>query len=50
MAVLVAIICRLASPFGPSSLYQDRSIRWEEMFCPMLRRFVTLNRCVRGLK
>lgn len=47
---LVAISCRLASPSGPSFLYQDRSIRWEAMFWPPLRRFVVLRRCTRGLK
>lgn len=44
MAVLVAVSCRLASPSGPSILYQDRSIRWEAMFCPPLRKLVMLRR------
>lgn len=48
--VLVAMSCRSASPSGPIFLYQDRSIRWEAMFCPLLSRFVELSRCVRGLK
>lgn len=50
MAVLAAIICRLASPSGPSILYQERSIRWDAMFCPPLRKLVVLRRWVRGLK
>lgn len=32
VAVFDAIICRLANPSGPKSLYQERSIRWEAMF------------------
>lgn len=47
---MVAISCRWASPSGPSILYQERSIRWEAMFCPPLRRLVMLRRWVRGLK
>lgn len=31
-------------------LYQDRSIRWEAIFCPLFRRVRELRRCVRGLK
>lgn len=50
MAVLAAIVCMLASPSGPKSLYQERSIRWEAMFWPAVSRFVTLKRCIRGLK
>lgn len=50
VAVLAAISCKLASPSGPSILYQERSIRWEAMFCPLLRRLVILRRWVRGLK
>lgn len=50
VAVLAAIICRLASPSGPNILYQERSIRWEAIFWPPLSRFVVVERCVRGLK
>lgn len=50
VVVLVAISCRLASPSGPSSFSQDRSTRWEAIFCPPASRLVVLNRCVRGLK
>lgn len=32
--VLVAVICRLASPSGPTFLYHDRSIKWLASFCP----------------
>lgn len=38
MTFLAADSCRLANPSGPIILYQDRSIRWEAMFCPMLRK------------
>ena len=48
--VLVAMSCRLASPSGPIFLYQDRSIRLEAIFCPVLSSFVELNRWVSGLK
>lgn len=41
---------RSASPSGPIFLYQDRSIRWEAIFCPESKRFVELSRWVRGLK
>lgn len=44
VAVLDAVSCRLASPSGPSILYQERSIRWEAMFCPPLRKLVMLRR------
>ena len=44
VAVFDAIICRLASPSGPISLYQERSIRWEAMFWPLLNSFVVMNR------
>lgn len=50
VAVLAADACRLANPSGPSSLYQERSIRWEAMFWPAVKKFVTLKRCARGLK
>lgn len=50
MAVLAAVCCRLASPSGPNILYQERSIKWEAMFCPPLRILVMLRRCARGLK
>lgn len=48
--VLAAIICRSASPSGPIFLYQERSIRWEAIFCPLFSRLVVLERCVRRLK
>lgn len=48
--VLAVVACRLASPSGPSSLYQDRSMRWEAMFWPPVRRVFVLDRCVSGLK
>lgn len=48
--VLAAMSWRSASPSGPIFLYQDRSIRWEAMFCPLLSRFAELSRCTRGLK
>lgn len=44
VAVFDAITCRLASPSGPSSLSQERSIRWEAMFWPPLSIFVAINR------
>lgn len=47
---LDAVSCKLASPSGPSILYQDRSIRWEAIFCPPLRNLVMLKRWTRGLK
>ena len=50
MEALVVVSCMLANPSGPNSLYQDRSMRWEAMFCPPVSRFVTLNRCISGLK
>lgn len=31
-------------------MYQDRSIRWDAIFCPVVNRWVELGRCVRGLK
>lgn len=48
--VLAASVCRLAKPSGPRSLYHERSIRWEAMFWPPFSDWVTLKRCVRGLK
>lgn len=50
VVALDAISCRLASPSGPNSLYQERSTRWEAMFCPPASRIFTFERCVRGLK
>lgn len=50
VAALVVVICKLASPSGPSILYQERSIRWEAMFCPPLRKLVMLRRWIKGLK
>lgn len=50
VAALVVVICRLASPSGPSSLYQDRSTRWEAMFWPPVSRVFVLRRCMSGLK
>lgn len=50
VATLAADICRLARPSGPSSLYQERSTRWEAMFCPPVRNVFMLRRCVKGLK
>lgn len=41
---------RSASPSGPIFLYQDKSIRWEAIFCPESRRPVELSRWVNGLK
>lgn len=48
--VLVAINWRLANPSGPSSLYHDKSMRWEAVFCPQASMFVVARRCVSGLK
>lgn len=48
--VLDAVSCRLASPSGPTFLYQDRSVRWVAIFCPVFRRFVEHRRWVRMLK
>lgn len=36
--VLAALSCRVASPSGPIFLYQDRSIRWDAIFCPVVSR------------
>lgn len=47
---MAAVICRVARPSGPTILYQDRSIRWEAIFWPPVRRLVELSRWTRGLK
>lgn len=48
--VLVIVSWRSAIPSGPIFLYQERSIRWEAIFCPLFSRVRELRRCVRGLK
>ncbi len=48
--VLIAMSCKSVSPSGPIFLYQERSIRWEAIFCPLFSRLVVLGRCIRGLK
>lgn len=48
--VLVIVSWRSATPSGPIFLYQERSIRWEAIFCPLFNRARELRRCVRGLK
>lgn len=48
--VLAAVSWRLARPSGPIFLYQDRSIRWEAIFCPLLSRLREAGRCIKWLK
>ena len=50
VGVLVIVSWRLASPSGPIFLYQDKSIRWEAIFCPLFSEIKELRRCIRGLK
>lgn len=48
--VLDARSCVLASPSGPSFLYQKRSMRCKAIFCPLFSAFMGVMRWMSRLK